>query len=669
MARPKPGDLTLALALAWILVWLCLIALSSAPEAEGAEVARGQYRELIHSMVRDDVGAISDDDCLDALDHAFAHYSRLRPRRLVAELAAAADGIVTQDIETDLAGWDAGLSCVTGVEHPIGEIPPIYLDHETYAAPDALVLYAYDVASGDTARVAYTAAHTYTVDSSTAPALDQEAIASWAAARLLEELAARGAGVTDSAIGADGIDHNHQVRDYAAIAKGYRNRFYELLGIDRRDEMRTPGAGAVAQLERRRLSTGTPRLTHRRRLGLYETGSDPWGATPSRARPSTSSRPRPSPRAPRIRCSAAATTRSSSTSTRRARSTRTPCAACRARVPRACCRPRRRATPGRAPSSGSRDRSSGRGRLDCRAPLRSRRSSNGLSLGGLGLGAGGSGLSLGPATNTFGDRSTADRAAAVALRDAYQAANAAWLALYSANRSFYILLRWGDGEALQRRNAAGDAWEDATGLIAGPKGNDGAGLSPGTEAQNEVRWNTANGRWEAVSTVQTSWVALTREATYLDLETLMLAVANEPGGVGSTDVGVLRSANGSATVSDLAVFSAGADNLPAATGWPVGQAAPYAWIILPQYYGWLGGFTVNAGRERPDSDPLGYERLERISGTALVRAPWLAIVDGTPYEVGYAQIPVQRPAGNEWVSVSFGYTAPPDAGRTVTQQI
>ena len=85
-------------------------------------------------------------------------------------------------------------------------------------------------------------------------------------------------------------------------------------------------------------------------------------------------------------------------------------------------------------------------------------------------GFGGGGESLGPQINTFGDSSTADKAASAALRDTYAGANADWLALYNASRAFYILLQWDDGKALQRRNAAGDDWEDLTGVIEGPRG-------------------------------------------------------------------------------------------------------------------------------------------------------------------------------------------------------
>ena len=89
---------------------------------------------------------------------------------------------------------------------------------------------------------------------------------------------------------------------------------------------------------------------------------------------------------------------------------------------------------------------------------------------------GGGGLSgaLGPEQNEFGDATTADKAAAEALRDAYALANAAWLAQYDGNLGFFILLHWtGGNQQLQSRNLAGTAWEDATGVVAGPRGTQG----------------------------------------------------------------------------------------------------------------------------------------------------------------------------------------------------
>ena len=79
-------------------------------------------------------------------------------------------------------------------------------------------------------------------------------------------------------------------------------------------------------------------------------------------------------------------------------------------------------------------------------------------------GGGGSGFSLGPEQNEF---------ATDAARNTYATANAAWLALYNADRSFWIQVG-GVAGAIQRRNAAGNAWETVTGLIRGPAGGPGA---------------------------------------------------------------------------------------------------------------------------------------------------------------------------------------------------
>lgn len=94
---------------------------------------------------------------------------------------------------------------------------------------------------------------------------------------------------------------------------------------------------------------------------------------------------------------------------------------------------------------------------------------------GRGGGGGGDGTTpLGPAQNTFGTPTTASRAAAIALRNTYATANPAWLALYNANRAFLIRLVWtGNAQAFQRRNAAGNDWEDVTRVVPGTQGEPG----------------------------------------------------------------------------------------------------------------------------------------------------------------------------------------------------
>ena len=76
---------------------------------------------------------------------------------------------------------------------------------------------------------------------------------------------------------------------------------------------------------------------------------------------------------------------------------------------------------------------------------------------------GGSGFSLGPAQNEF---------ATTAARDTYAGTNAAWLALYNGDRTFWI--RVGTAGTIQRRNVAGTGWENVTGIVSGPAGPAGA---------------------------------------------------------------------------------------------------------------------------------------------------------------------------------------------------
>ena len=77
--------------------------------------------------------------------------------------------------------------------------------------------------------------------------------------------------------------------------------------------------------------------------------------------------------------------------------------------------------------------------------------------GGKGVGGSGGGFALGPEQNEFADATA---------RNSYATANAAWLALYNADRANWIEV----GVDIQRRNAAGNAWEDVSGIIRGSEG-------------------------------------------------------------------------------------------------------------------------------------------------------------------------------------------------------
>ena len=122
----------------------------------------------------------------------------------------------------------------------------------------------------------------------------------------------------------------------------------------------------------------------------------------------------------------------------------------------------------------------------------------GLTLPG-GDGDGSGGRTLGPEQNTFGTTATANRAAAEVLRNTYAGANAAWLAQYNGNREFLIHLVWATGDVVQRRNLAGNNWEDAGELIVGQRGPIGpAGPTPtGAQIAAELDTFIGNADWRS----------------------------------------------------------------------------------------------------------------------------------------------------------------------------
>ena len=112
-------------------------------------------------------------------------------------------------------------------------------------------------------------------------------------------------------------------------------------------------------------------------------------------------------------------------------------------------------------------------------------SRNDFSAGG---GGGGSGFSLGPEQNEF---------ATAAARNTYATANADWLALYNDDRSLWIQT----GVNIQRRNAAGSAWETVTAVIRGPTGATSTVPGPAGSAGAAGAASTVPGPAGAASTV------------------------------------------------------------------------------------------------------------------------------------------------------------------------
>lgn len=217
------------------------------------------YQTLVDSLVRDDTGKITPSDRDEAIQRAVERYSKDRPRTHVEEIVAA-DG----HFQVLPPNWEADFSSLQSIEHPVGEYPPSYLDigsYGMYHAPGANVLQIAvraGFSAGDTVRIGFTIRHVVDASSDSTPSQDREAIACWAGAVLLDQLASLFSGDSDSTIQADVVDHGSRAGEFARRAKALRTRYYDELGIDPK---RNVAHGVVVDLDWRD-SRGRDRLTH-----------------------------------------------------------------------------------------------------------------------------------------------------------------------------------------------------------------------------------------------------------------------------------------------------------------------------------------------------------------------------------------------------------------------
>lgn len=218
------------------------------------------YQSLVTALTRDDTGKITAADRDAAIQEAVKRYGKDRPRLKKQDLSADAPNILSLP-----SGWEANFSAVRSIEYPVGNVPPTFLDQDRYAiyndtaADKLLLLDAVNV--GATLRVEYTSAHVLNGATDTIPPDDREAVCCWAAALLLDQLAAHFAGATDSTIQADAVEHGSKPREYAARAAALRKRYILELGLEDR---RAAPAGVSVDLDQLD-SLGQDRITHPRR--------------------------------------------------------------------------------------------------------------------------------------------------------------------------------------------------------------------------------------------------------------------------------------------------------------------------------------------------------------------------------------------------------------------
>ncbi|MEP9372612.1 hypothetical protein [Mesorhizobium sp. KR1-2] len=209
---------------------------------------------LVDDMVRDDAARIDADQRDRAIALALVQYGRDRPRRFVSDVTMPEDGLIE---------LPEGARAILTVEYPVGLRPPRFLSpHQwsRYDAPEGPRELVSGVATGATMRVTFGGAHALTEDQDTVPPEDREALTSYAAAILFDQVAAMTSGDGNPTIPADAVNHGAKPENFAKRAERWRQRYHDLLGIDVK---RTKAASVVVQTPLAS-TTGGSRLTHGR---------------------------------------------------------------------------------------------------------------------------------------------------------------------------------------------------------------------------------------------------------------------------------------------------------------------------------------------------------------------------------------------------------------------
>ncbi|MBF0261088.1 MAG: hypothetical protein HQL97_04490 [Magnetococcales bacterium] len=213
-------------------------------------MALTDLQSLARRMTRTDEATITAEDIDAAIRTAVWRYSLDRPRHLVAEIAVA-DGPVHPMPE----GWENGFSAIAAIERAdddSGEPAPGSIRVEETVSGWRMRVSGSVVAS--VLRLRYTAPHRVSSDTDTLAEREWEAVAAYAAAHLLEQIAIAKSGDTDPSFGAQVASHGTPAQEYAARSKHLFARYREMIGTQ---EQRAIPAGVVV--------TPTPRrvgLTH-----------------------------------------------------------------------------------------------------------------------------------------------------------------------------------------------------------------------------------------------------------------------------------------------------------------------------------------------------------------------------------------------------------------------
>lgn len=222
-------------------------------------MAKQDYLDLMTQRVQDTDQRLSSDDFDRALRAAVVQYSQDSPMAEVTDVLADGTNALALPAE-----YDEGFSEVLTIEYPVGRFPPRFLTNEQWgvlSAPSGQSIGLLNsVPVGATVRVSWSRLHVVDDTQDTIHATALDAVSDWAASLLCHDLATLYSGDSDSAIGADSVDHNGKAQAFAARSNKLATRYYNALGIDPK---RVQGAGTVVNLDTVGFG-GYGRLTHRR---------------------------------------------------------------------------------------------------------------------------------------------------------------------------------------------------------------------------------------------------------------------------------------------------------------------------------------------------------------------------------------------------------------------
>lgn len=209
-------------------------------------------QKLTDILAIDADGRFSQEDRAAAIELALFRYSSDRPRTACETVVF--DGSAFLSMPAD---WQKDFSRVLEIKTDSGRVP-----FETVPSLSGeKILLSGDVRKGDVLTVWFTQRHIATETEDTVPPADREAVANWAAAFLLDGMAAGYAGSVNSTISSDSVEHGSKANNYRAQAAACRKFYRDHMGLD---DKRNAAAGTTVVVKRSGTS-GRMGIVNRRR--------------------------------------------------------------------------------------------------------------------------------------------------------------------------------------------------------------------------------------------------------------------------------------------------------------------------------------------------------------------------------------------------------------------